>query len=66
MRPALALLQVTQMQVTGDWSASQVKEGLQLAMGGCQELRVVMRQVLLEAALGRQEDGGAEEDGMVQ
>lgn len=57
--------QVTQMQLTGDWSAAQVTEGLRLAMGGCQELRVVMRQTLLEAALGRTDDGG-EEDGMQQ
>jgi exosome complex component MTR3 len=43
---------VTQLHLTGDWSAVQVKEGLELAMGGCQQLRAVMRQTLLEAALG--------------
>jgi hypothetical protein len=58
-------LQVTQMQLTGNWSAAQVTEGLRLAMGGCQELRVVMRQTLLEAALGRT-DEGVEADGMEQ
>lgn len=52
------------MQLTGDWSSAQVTEGLRLAMGGCQELRVVMRQTLLEAALGGPGEG--EEDGMVQ
>jgi exosome complex component MTR3 len=60
------LLQVTQMQLTGDWSAGQVKEGLELAMGGCQQLRAVMRQTLLEAALGAaadEQDGAVEVDG---
>lgn len=52
------------MHLTGDWSAGQVKEGLELAMGGCQQLRAVVRQTLLEAALGQQDD--AEADGMVQ
>lgn len=57
-------IQVTQMHLTGDWSAGKVKEGLELAMGGCQQLRAVVRQTLLEAALGQQDDG--EGDGMVQ
>lgn len=50
------------MQLTGDWSAVQVKEGLELAMGGCQQLRAVMRQTMLEAALGTTDD----QDDMLQ
>lgn len=61
---SVAANQVTQMHLTGDWSAGKVKEGLELAMGGCQQLRAVVRQTLLEAALGQQDDG--EGDGMVQ
>lgn len=58
------------MQAAGNWSALQIKEGLELAMGGCQQLRAVMRQTLLEAALGTSDgDGqGVQEeagDGMV-
>jgi exosome complex component MTR3 len=49
---SLAANQVTQMQLTGTWSAAQVREGLELAMGGCQQLRGVLRQTLLEAAMG--------------
>lgn len=62
------LLQVTQLQLTGDWSAGQVKEGLELALGGCQQLRAVMRQTLLEAALGAadEQDGVEGEGGMVE
>jgi hypothetical protein len=58
----LCVLQVTQMQLTGDWSAAQVREGLELAMGGCQQLRAVVRQTLLEAALGSGERQAAEVD----
>jgi hypothetical protein len=55
------------MQLTGDWSAAQVREGLELAMGGCQQLRAVVRQTLLEAALGSGEQQAADgDDGMVQ
>jgi hypothetical protein len=38
------------MQLTGSWSAAQLKEGLELAMGGCQQLGAVLQQTLLEAA----------------
>jgi hypothetical protein len=56
------------MQLTGDWSATQAREGLELALGGCQQLRAVMRQTLLEAALGpaeQQDADAAGEEGMV-
>lgn len=38
------------MYLTGCWSAAQTRDALSLAMGGCQQLRGVMRQTLLEAA----------------
>jgi hypothetical protein len=49
-RPEHPRAQGTQTQLTGSWSAAQLKEGLELAMGGCQQLGAVLRQTLLEAA----------------
>lgn len=51
------------MQLTGDWAAAQVREGLELAMGGCQQLRAVVRQTLLEAALGSGDQPAADGEG---
>lgn len=51
--------QVMQMHLTGSWSAGQVKDGLELAMGGCQQLRGLMRQTLLDAAADDDEEADA-------
>eukprot|EP00878_Enallax_costatus_P006349 GHUV01006657.1.p1 GENE.GHUV01006657.1~~GHUV01006657.1.p1 ORF type:complete len:259 (+),score=72.04 GHUV01006657.1:372-1148(+) len=56
------LNQVMQMHLTGSWSASQVKEGLELAMGGCQQLRGLVRQTLIDKVTAVD----ADEDGMQQ
>lgn len=48
-----------QMNLTGSWSAAQVREGLELAMGGCQQLRGLMRQTLLDAAADDEVNDGA-------
>lgn len=50
------------MQLTGSWTATQVREGLELAMGGCQQLRGLLRQTLIDKAAG--EESGAAADGM--
>lgn len=57
-----ALNQVLQMNLTGCWTATQVKEGLELAMGGCQQLKGLVRQTLIDKAAGEEEDV----DGMQQ
>jgi hypothetical protein len=59
-------LQVMQMHLTGSWSAGQVKEGLELAMGGCQQLRGLMRQTLLDAAADDDEESDAAGDDAMQ
>jgi ribonuclease PH len=59
-------VQVMQMHLTGSWSAGQVKEGLELAMGGCQQLRGLMRQTLLDAAADDDEDSDAAGDDAMQ
>jgi len=48
--PACLMLQVTQLVSRGQWSSSQLKEGLELAMGGCSQLDEAARQCLREAA----------------
>lgn len=40
--------EVTQLVARGTWSGSQLKDGLELAMGGCLQLDAVMRQCLVE------------------
>lgn len=62
----LLLSQVMQMHLTGCWSAGQVKEGLELAMGGCQQLRGLMRQTLIDAAADDDEDADAAGDDAMQ
>ena len=44
------LLQVTQLVSRGPWSSSQLREGLELAMGGCAQLDAAARQCLKAAA----------------
>lgn len=48
------------MHLTGSWTASQVKEGLELAMGGCQQLRGLVRQTLIDKVPG--DDDGDVDD----
>jgi hypothetical protein len=62
----LLLSQVMQMHLTGCWSAGQVKEGLELAMGGCQQLRGLMRQTLIDAAADDDEEAEAAGDDAMQ
>jgi exosome complex component MTR3 len=51
----LALLptsnEVTQLVSRGRWSGSQLREGLELAMGGCAQLESAARQCLKDAAV---------------
>lgn len=42
--------QVTQLVSRGQWSSSELKDGLELAMGGCAQLDAAARQCLREAA----------------
>uniref|UniRef100_A0A7S3QKY0 Uncharacterized protein n=1 Tax=Dunaliella tertiolecta TaxID=3047 RepID=A0A7S3QKY0_DUNTE len=42
--------EVTQLNMTGTWSAAERRAALELAMGGCAQLKEVMRTTLLEAA----------------
>ncbi len=51
-----ALDQITQMQLTGSWSNSQLRDAVELAMGGCMQLKAMMRQVLLDAATASRQD----------
>ncbi len=52
--------QVTQLVSRGPWSSSQLREALELAMGGCAQLDALARQVLktaaAEAAARRQQE----------
>jgi exosome complex component MTR3 len=41
---------VTQLVSRGQWSSSQLREGLELAMGGCAQLDAAARQCLKQAA----------------
>ena len=43
-------MQVTQLVSRGQWSSSQLREGLELAMGGCAQLDAAARQCLKQAA----------------
>lgn len=43
-----ASLEVTQLEVTGAWSAAALRDALELGMGACGQLRQVMREVLEE------------------
>ena len=39
---------VTQLVVAGEWSSTQIKQGMALCMGGCVQLGVLMRKSLTE------------------
>ena len=58
--PQLLFLQVTQLVSRGPWSSSQLREAMELAMGGCAQLDALARQVLktaaAEAAARRQQE----------
>ena len=41
------LLQVTQMALTGTWTSNLTRDALELAMGGCTQLKALMREALL-------------------
>lgn len=41
--------EVTQLQLTGEWSSVQQREAMELAMGGCAQLKAVIRQTLIDA-----------------
>jgi hypothetical protein len=43
------LNEVTALQVRGLWADSELREGLELALGGCGQLKAVMREALLAA-----------------
>jgi hypothetical protein len=38
--------QVTQLVMTGEWTLAEARDALGLAMGGCVQLDVVMRDAL--------------------
>ena len=40
----------------GRWSSSQLREGMELAMGGCAQLDAAARQCLKEAAARQQQE----------
>jgi hypothetical protein len=46
--PDRPLLQVTQIALTGSWTDSASRSAIELAMGGCAQLKAVMRQALLD------------------
>ncbi len=39
--------QVTQMVMTGSWGEGLTRDALELAMGGCTQLKALMREALL-------------------
>eukprot|EP00803_Ostreobium_quekettii_P000893 evm.model.scf_53EXC.3 EVM.evm.TU.scf_53EXC.3 scf_53EXC:35081-38768(+) len=41
--------EVTQFVVTGEWSSSDIRESLELCLGGCAQVKKVMRQCLIDA-----------------
>jgi hypothetical protein len=43
-------LQVTQTQLSGTWTASRCREAMELAMGGCSQLKGALREVLISRA----------------
>jgi hypothetical protein len=51
------------MVLTGSWSAAQAREALELALGGCAQLRAGMRDVLLAAAAAAGGGGGGKGGG---
>jgi len=57
--------QVTQMVMSGSWSGAQSREAIELALGGCGQVRTAMRDVLVDQAERQQEQqrrrGGAAE-----
>ena len=48
-------MQVTHLVARGPWEDAQLKEGLELCMGGCLQLDGAMRQCLKEAAAAKQQ-----------
>jgi hypothetical protein len=50
------------MVLSGSWSGAQSREALELALGGCAQLRTGMRDVLLAAAAAG--GGGGSGDAM--
>lgn len=59
-----SLSEVTQLAMTGVWSGSQHREAIELALGGCAQIRAGMRDVLLAAAdelQGQQHGQGQDE-----
>lgn len=60
--------QVMQLHLSGSWSAAQIRQGLELGMGACQQLHGLMRTTLLEAAVptAADDDGGGDADDMQQ
>jgi hypothetical protein len=61
--PCTPKQQVMQLQLTGSWSSEQLRDAMELAMGGCLQLRGLMRQTLLAAAAARGA-GGFGDDAM--
>ncbi|GBF88956.1 exosome complex component [Raphidocelis subcapitata] len=57
-----SLGEVTQLQMSGDWAPGAARDALELALGGCAQLRAGMRDTLLAAEAARQQqrrrDGG--------
>lgn len=53
-------VQVTQLVSRGPWTSAQLREAMELAMGGCAQLDALARQVLktaaAEAAARRQQE----------
>jgi hypothetical protein len=50
--------------MTGSWGGAQSKEAIELALGGCSQVRAAMRDVLLAAAegAGQRRQGQQEQD----
>ncbi|XP_065865058.1 exosome complex component RRP41-like [Euphorbia lathyris] len=47
--------EVTQLTVTGEWSAAKMNEGMQLCLDACSKLAEIMRSCLKQSALASQE-----------
>ncbi|GMN24831.1 hypothetical protein TIFTF001_000718 [Ficus carica] len=47
--------EVTQLTITGEWSAAKINEGMQLCLDACSKLANIMRSCLKEAASGSEE-----------
>lgn len=61
--PPLPLEQVTQLVSRGQWSSGELKDGLELAMGGCAQLDAAARQCLREAAAAAAAKQAADDGG---